>query len=352
MAKTTKYANVLVKISVQRSTLLREEKLKLLSESKNLPDLAGLLRDTTYQEKIMHLTMPLNSRKLERAFNESYIEACIKTVNNAPKTVAPFLEAYIQRFEVENIKALIKTVSSEKSPEERIARIYLTIEDFFDNRALFEGAAKATNLKQLVDDLKETAYASALTVGLNKYNELGTIALFDVLLDKFYFEKLYEAYQGLPKNEKTHAVFYVSIEYDSFILLTLLRGKALGYDEHWLRVAIPNGSFNLSKDTIDALVTADDFGSAFNIAQKSYYGRFFAKATLPEVTLAGAEKAFRKARFDHAVASRVTETFNVGALLAYLTQKEAETYNLIAISVGIETATEPEDIQRALLLAV
>ena len=67
-------------------------------------------------------------------------------------------------------------------------------------------------------------------MGLQNYEENGSTARFDVLLDKVFYEKLYESYKQLPKREKPHVLFYASTENDSFTLLTLLRGKNLNYD--------------------------------------------------------------------------------------------------------------------------
>ena len=81
MTQTTRYASVLAKIGAERSKLLSEAKLKALAESKNLTEFAAQLRDTSYQEQISKLSLPLTSRKLERAFNENLIETYIKIIN-------------------------------------------------------------------------------------------------------------------------------------------------------------------------------------------------------------------------------------------------------------------------------
>ncbi len=86
MNQTTLYAPVLAKIGAERSKLLSEAKLKLLTESRSLTELAVQLRDTSYQEQIAKVPLPLTSRKLERAFHENLIEAYVKIIKNSPKT--------------------------------------------------------------------------------------------------------------------------------------------------------------------------------------------------------------------------------------------------------------------------
>lgn len=350
MAQTTLYAGVLAKIGAERSQLLNETKLRTLTETKSLAELTTQLRETSYQQQIAKIPLLLTSRKLERAFSENLIETYIKIIKNSPKRAAAFLGLYLLRFEVENIKALIKAANANLSPEQKLGKIYSSAEIYLKRRGVIEETAKAPDLRQTVNALKGTEYALALKMGMGSYEEDGSTTCLDVLLDKHFYEKVYDAYISLPRKEKPHAYPYVSLENDGFVLLTLLRGKNLHYDPNWLRLAVPTKNFNLPDETVEAIVTAPDFDSALKITLESHYAHLFAKAQSPEETVANAEKAFNKALFSHAKESRFTEIFNIGAVLAFLTQKEAEVHNLTAVSLGVEVGLKPEDIQRRLLL--
>lgn len=350
MTQTTLYSRVLSKIGAERGKLLSEAKLKTLTESKNLSELAAQLRDTSYQEQLVKVSLPFTSRKLERAFHENLISTYVKIIKNSPKNASKYLWLYLLRFEVENIKALIKATNAKLSLEQKIGRIYLPAEDYLKNRSVIEETAKAPDIKQIVKALKKTDYTLALNMGLQSYEEDGSTTCLDVLLDKTFYEKLHDSYESLPKKEKLHAHFYASTENDSFTLLTLLRGKTLNYDANWLRLAVPPNNFYLDMETVEAMVTATDFESALKIAFESHYAGFFAKAQSPEETVANAEKAFKKAILQHAKASKIPEIFNIGAPLAFMTQKEAEVHNLTALSLGVEAEIKPEDIQHQLLL--
>ena len=296
------------------------------------------------------MPLPLTSCKLERAFNENLIESYAKIVKNSPKNATKYLNLHPLRFEVENIKVLIKATSANLSLEQKLAKIYLSAEDYLKKRVVIEEAAKAPALKQMVNALKSTEYAFTLNTGLQNYEETGSTARLDMLLDKAFYEKLYDRYMLLTKKEKPHAHFYASTENDSFTLLSILRGKTLNYDINWLRLVVPHNSFNLSRETVEALLSAADFESAFKIALESHYAKFFVKAQNPEEAIANSEKAFKRAVFQHAKAMRISESFNIGAPLAFITQKEAEVHNLIALSAGVEAAIKPEEILSQLLL--
>jgi V/A-type H+/Na+-transporting ATPase subunit C len=127
LSQTTLYAGVLAKIGAERSKLLSEAKIKNLAESKDLSAFTAQLRETGYQAQIAKLPLPITSRKLERAFNENLIESYEKLIKNSPKDVTGFIGLHPLRFEVENIKALVKGTNANLSPEQKLAKIYLSV---------------------------------------------------------------------------------------------------------------------------------------------------------------------------------------------------------------------------------
>jgi vacuolar-type H+-ATPase subunit C/Vma6 len=350
VAQTTFYAGVLAKIGAERSKFLSETKLRTLTETKNLTDLTTQLRESSYQQQIAKISQPFTSRKLERAFTENLIETYIKIIKNSPKKVEAFLRLYLFKVEIENIKLLIKATNANLSSEQKLAKIYFSVETFLKRRVIIEEAAKASDLKQTIDSLKSIEYALALKIGMGSYEENGSTTCLDVLLDKHFYEKAYDAYMNLPRKEKPYAFPFMSIENDGFMLLMLLRGKNLHYEPNWLRIAIPIRKYDLTDETVEAIVTATDFDSAHKITLETNYAPFFPKAQSPEETMANAEKALSKTLFLHAKEIRFTEIFNIGAVLAFLTQKESEVHNLTTISLGVEAGLKSEDIQERLLL--
>ena len=350
MSQTTLYAAVFAKIGAEKSKALSEAKIKSLVESKNLASFVSQLRDTSYQAQIAKLPPPLTSRKLERAFNENLVEAYVKMIKNSPKRAADFLSIYVLRFEVENIKTLIKAINGEMGVEEKLARIYFSVEDFLGKRAMLEEAAKATTLRQMQNSIKDSLYTSALSRGMQSYEENGSTSTFDIFLDKVFYDALHDAYEQVPRSQRNHVRFYAATENDSFTILTSLRAKTLNYDASWLRNVVPPKNFKLTSETVDALVMAADFETALKIATETFYGKLFTKAPSAEETLAAAEKAFKRWMFKHAKAATVGEIFNVGAPLSFMILKEAEVRNLIAASAGVEDGVSTEYIQSQMLL--
>jgi V/A-type H+-transporting ATPase subunit C len=350
LSQTTRYAKVLPKIGAERSQLLNETKLRSLTETKNLTEITGYLRESSYQTQISKIALPISSRKLEHALNENLIETYIKIIKNSPKKTAHLLLIYLSRFEIENIKVLIKATNANLTTEEKQAKLYSTIEIYLKKLQLFENISKASTLKQIVTTLRKTEYAPALKMGLQSFEEEGATTCFNVLLDKHYYESLWQVFQDLPKKEKKHAFFYISLEVDIYILLMLLRGKLLEYDLNWLRVAVPGKRIQLPDTLVEDMVCSTDFDSALKLIQRTPYSKYFTKEQTPNETIAKAENEVDKALLEYIKKNRIMEIFNVGVVLSFLLQKKFEIRNLITISLCIEAEKKPEDIVRHLIL--
>jgi V/A-type H+/Na+-transporting ATPase subunit C len=349
LTQTTKYATVLPKLGAERGKLLNENKIKALSEAKNVADIAGQLRDTAYQEQIGRIIPPLTARKLEHAYYENLIETYLKIIKYAPETANRYLNIYLERLEAENVKTLVRTATAGLSAEQRLAKVYISVEKHFGRIAQMEDAAKVNGISQVAAVFKGTDYGAALATGLKSFEESGSTTCLDVFVDKLFYEKLVAAYESLPRREKSHAYFYVSTEVDSFILLTLLRGKNLNYDPNWLRIAIPRCFYDLTKKQVESMVSALNYDAAMKIVEETPYAKYFEHKATPEETIAAAEKAFRKAILQKAKKSVIHETFNVGSTLSFITIKEAEVHNLTALTLGVEGAMKPEAIRNQLL---
>lgn len=349
LTQPERYALVLAKIGAERSKLLSETKIKALCESRSLNDLAAQLRDTSYQDQISKIQFTLTGRKLERAYYETLIQTYIKIIDHSPKNVKVFLSLPLLRFEIEHLKALINWTNSKQNVEQKLAGIYFSVEDYLGNRKVFEEATKASTIHLLVNIFKETKYFPSLHSGLKSYEESGSTVGFNISIDKLFYEKVYDAFNSLPKREKSHAKYYAGIDVDGFTLLTILRAKSLNFDTDFLRAILPMCFFDLTSEEVEKMVSATSFDAALKLIINSSYAKFFVKEETAQETISKAEAAFKRAVIQHAKDTIIRDIFSVGAPLIFMIRKENEAHNLAVIGLGIEAGMKSEEIRSQLL---
>jgi vacuolar-type H+-ATPase subunit C/Vma6 len=235
---------------------------------------------------------------------------------------------------------LIKTTLAKLSSEEKISKIYLPIEDYFHNRVVIEEAVKASTISAVIQAFRTTEYYTSISEGLKKYDETGSIIHFDLLLDRQYFDTYYSVYEKLPKKEQTYARFYASINVDGFLLLAILRGKTLGYDPDWLKVALPNNYFNINERVFISLLYAIDYDTALKIIASTEYKIYFTSTGTPTEIISTAEKALKTAVIQHAKSRVLLDVFNIGAPLSFITLKEDNVHNLTVLALNIDANTK------------
>jgi vacuolar-type H+-ATPase subunit C/Vma6 len=314
-----------------------------------LEEFASELKGTNYGKKLAEVSL-LDTSTFEKVFREDLGEVICKMVQTSPESVSQFLKMLLLRFEHENIKTILRATSIGLTHNEISSKVYMSVEEFLNRSDVITKAAASIDVKSVVETLKTTLYGPLLVIGLRKYEETRSTKLFDVLLDRMFYENLGEEFEGLPKREQKHAFFYVGMKTDSFNLSVILRAKILSYDPQWIRMAIAPKFYSVDGEMIETLLMSDDFESAFNTVKHSSYSKFFVKADTPEETVSLASKAFRTAILKHVKKTKVGDLFNVGVALGLIVQKEVEAYNLTAISLGIEYGWKPDDILRLLVL--
>jgi len=344
------YSNVLVKIGVERSNLLSKEKLQRLTDSNSLTELITELRSTIYGEKLSKLTPPYSTDNLERAFRESFIEVCIKMVKNSPISVSAFLRTYLLKFEHENIKTILRAISIGLPFDDIKNKLYMSVEKFLKREEVMLKAAMALQVKLAVEALQPTIYGPSLSSGLQEYEENGSTKYFDLLLDEMYYEEFGESFRNMPTNEQKLAFYYVSTKTEMFDILTILRAKLLGYDSHWIRVALSRDCYTVSEQAIESMLMAEDFKSAMEVVEQTHYKKLFTKAETPEKTISVAEKALKREIFEHAQTTKIGDPFNVGSVMAFIMRKEIELYNLTMISLGTEYKWKKDELLNRLFL--
>ncbi len=350
MSQSRLYSSVSVKIGAERGRLLAEDSLRGLAQCRSLEEFVSNLGGTAYGEGVAKVESPYSSERLEKAFKENLFDVCFKLVSISPGSISPFLRTCLLRFEHDNIKTILRSVSVGLPHDQILNRVHVSVEEFLGNSEVFMNAVRGINVKGVVDAFESTAYGPVLTSGLRRYEETGAVSVFDILLDRMFHEELSASFADLPTEEQRHASFCVDMRVDGFNLFAILRAKNWGYDPHWIRMATSHHSHNLSREELEALIMADGFESALNLAKKGYYQRFFQDQGSPEEIISNAEWKFAKAMVEHARETRVGDPFNVGAPLGLMTEKEAEVRDLTIIALGIEYGSRSDEIISQLLL--
>jgi V/A-type H+-transporting ATPase subunit C len=343
VTRATAYSQVVVKAGAERSYLIAPEKLGNLAECKNLEELKGLLNKTPYEDALKNVERP-SAKKMQHAFKEELIRVCSKIVHFSPKEIQDFLRIYLSRLEIENLKSILKAKSAKIPYETLIGRLHLSIEEVFGRKDLFIQAAKADDIKGVMEAFKETIYSPILLEGASKYEEAGSTRFFDFALDRAYFDNLLDSFERLPSKDSEIVFSCLGPRIDGYNMLTIIRSKLQNYPSHLTFRAVTHRFYKLSENDVQALVSIESVDSALDLVSHGFYAKFLSRRENIEETLVFFESAIENSIFSRLHKMQIVELFNVATPLGIMMRKEKEVEKLITISSGIEYGWKPENI--------
>lgn len=348
MSRATKYSQVIVKASAERSRLLSREYIRDLAEYKSLNEMISQLRGTVYGH-LLGEAENLTADRLQYLLKEEFVRVYGKILAYSPSEIREMLESYLRYLEVENLEILIRMKSMKAPYESIIDMLHLSVEDILRMKNKFIQAAKANDIKSAIEAFRDTIYESALSEGLRRYEETGSTRFFNFSLSRFYFDNLLESARSLPKEDRDAALILAGIKVDTFNIAAIIRSKILNYPPHLTFWTVTKHFHLLSEEQVRSMVSSDDVNSVLDHVRTTYYGRFLASRRSIEETLMSFERNSEDFILRKIIKKRIAEPFTIASPLDIILRKEAEMKNLILISSGIEFRWKPEDIVSLLI---
>ncbi|HJX22797.1 MAG TPA: V-type ATPase subunit [Candidatus Bathyarchaeia archaeon] len=306
--------------------LIKPDDMKLIRDSRDLNEAIEKIPKSEYGE-IIELTT-FDAAILERIFLERMVERFYFIVNATSRDVQKFFKAYSSRFEMENVKRILRAIHRGKLLEEE--NLIPLMKEF--TLVNFSALMAAKDLKEVVGLLRETDYGH-LTDDFKLYEKFGTTSILEASLDKHYYERLLEIAQKIPN--KTLVNDIIGFEIDLKNLMTILSLKMRGLEQEQIQNRIVERFHKVLEFRIEALMEAlpEDFAHTL---KSSYYAKFAEEmqTTLGSGSWKEGERIFSAKLHDEASEIAARNPYTLGYVLYYLIRCENEAKDLIAVVVS------------------
>ena len=178
-----------------RTHLITLRDLKLLVRAKTSREVSDNLLRTEYGPEISKLpTKEVDAATLEGIFLKTLVERFYFVPREAQGTMQELLNRYCARFEVENIKRIIRQKHGGETVEEPnlipLPREYTLVN--------FPALLNAKDVEEVVSLLRETPYRS-LADKLQPYRETGSTMVLEAALDEIYFGKVWKVVSKMSR---------------------------------------------------------------------------------------------------------------------------------------------------------
>tara|TARA_B100000959_G_scaffold287076_1_gene369177 strand:+ start:1647 stop:2714 length:1068 start_codon:yes stop_codon:yes gene_type:complete len=336
----------MVKSFASRGNLLDSSTIEGLAESKNLDDMLVKLRGTVYADVVSSIEPPLTSNKFEMSFHRHLSQIHHKLMNVTPKN--EMLVAYYLKYIASNLKILLKGRAQNKSDEEISKHLDMYAEELIGRRDLIVKALSAENIEQTITLLENSEFGENVISALDIYKKTSEFQIFDIFIDKAYFDYILSAYK-LKNKDDNRIRDIVSIDIDAYNGLAVLRGKLWNLDSTEIKKFLISPFFDLTERNLKAMMDAESVAESIKVLKGTIYHKIiFTKENVTESIL-GIEDGFQLMGYRRAFNPFLWDIDGTSIALGAIKLTELEMKNLSIIAFGVEHHLGTKDIMSKII---
>ncbi len=314
-------------------------------------EIARFMEETEYDEEINRMGSRYSGVDLiEYALNRNLARHFADVLRFAEGGLYDLIARYLRKFDVWNVKTVIRGLYSDATPEEIRSDLILAGElDAGDVDELID----AGDVEGVVEALEGTVFEAGLESALADFEATNSLVPIENAVDRAFYENLLSGLGGESGEVDAATELYVEFlqaEVDFLNIRNALRTVGTGADLDPGDYYIDGGRLFSAAELTQIGSNADELVGR---VRESRYGDELDEA------LAGLAEAESLVEFENATeralltyADRLSSRYplSVCPVLAYVIAKEREVNNIRAVARGKEAGLDPEEIQEELVL--
>jgi V/A-type H+-transporting ATPase subunit C len=341
------YAYSNSRIQVMSSRIIPEDKLKEMIEASSLAEVVAALETTEYSPYLREM-MEERSEAIERALNRHTADAYREVATMVPLNLKKILVILLRKWDVYNIKLILRGVYAQRSPDDIRADLVSVGE--LDPSKINE-LAEARSLEEVVSNLDGTPY-SHLIESLQLFDQTRNLTVLEAKLDNILYEDAWKDATSQPLDENLLALKnYLATNIDVVNLKFVFRAKKDGLSAGSIESYLVRGG-GLQESLIKGILEVDSVDNVVAALEVTKYYQPVLGA-VPEYESTGSILSIELALDGYLVKVgkdiSITQPFGIGPAIGYLSMKEMEIRNVRTLARGIEAGLSPDEIRNLIM---
>ncbi len=342
---TANYAYVTARVRAKKASLLPPETWpKLLARDSF--EIARFLQENGYKDEVDALSSTYSgSRLVERATRDGLAARYREILSYCEGSLRTMVSLYLQRYDVYNVKTILRGKFSGASNEEITDALVPAGEI---TPAKFDAVIRGEKFDDVLASLADTPYGKVAAAAA-KGKTLRNLVDIETAIDQEYFRLLVDA---LPANSRANRAFlnFIRREVDIMNLRTLFRLRAAGVAE-FEQYMVPGG-LEVKADRAARIVRAGNDELMTEIGNLAIGSRLEGgvREWLDTGNLNPAMLALDKTLIEESDDFSHRNPLSILPIIDYILRKRREVDNLRIIATGKETDL-PEDVIKELIVA-
>jgi len=324
-----------------KGKLIGKEQLESFLGAPDAKTIASALSGTVYAK---HLRDSADLPQIEHGLKQDLVLSYIKLLMFLRGRSARFVEALLGRFELLNLKSIIRSLARTSGEEGSVEPFIFSLGRY--HTIPIDEALEADDLEDCIALMKKTPFARPLEIGYQQYAEEGKLFLLELALDLDYYDRLWKAMDDLGMVDKLNAAKLLGIQYDTSNIVWILRFREY-YDlspEQIFQYIIPHG-WRIRGKLFWEVADESDIAGAIVKRKVSPYDEILSSVDRVDGSLIlGIELSLLRYRYRESLKMFMKYPLQSAQLIAFFTCKEMEIRDIITILSGVQMELPQERI--------
>ncbi len=331
--------------------LSRAAHARTLSEFKQIisPNFPELLQKDQYR----------SLGEIHRLFQSNLSSCFFKIIRNSPEQDHDFLEIFLMKFEIQNIKTILRAKVLNLKSEQIKDDINFLVEEFLGRDELFKQALNAPRIEDVIRLFENSGslYTPYLKNGYQQETKTKSLAFFDLFLDKAQIVRFWDEFDRLSWENQGLIKPFLLLFTEYYNLISIFRGKIWNFDQKTLEELIFPRYYQTNKVIIEQLISIKTIDELiFTITRKRFPHRidFFDIPTKEKPTGTDVAHNIKKTFYKKAIQfinRNKGFRLNIVMPVSLFLEKKFEIQDLKMISTGIDYGLKPSSlVENSILL--
>ena len=344
------YAAISARVRAMYSSLLSPQDFARLSDSPDIPTLISQLKTTAYGPYLENLKeKDQTPQKLDLAIKGRLADSYRSVIQMAPEHARPILKRLYRYFEVQNLKAILRSVIIDPTWE-RVQDVLFPMGEMtvLPAQAMLESGSVGA----AIELLQNTPYYDTLSFAMKRYSAEQNLFPLEVALDLYYWRQLWQEAKKLTGQDGVQASKIIGSLMDVNNLMWVIRYKVYHglSEEEIINYTLPFG-YHVRDEDVRAIAAGADLST---VVGRVFPGIPDLNVLLedPRRGLPLLEVILKRRLMEQCLSAFIGNPFHIGVPLAFLILGNLEVQDLTVLIEAKSSQMPEEEYQPFMLRAV
>lgn len=257
------YAYTYIKIGVLKQIIIPPKEIKKLEKIEDIKEFINIIKPYYPNLEVNEYTIT----EIEKELYHINIKLIGKIISYSPSNLRAFLQDYLLKYEIMNLKQVILGIILGRSLEEKKENINFLVQKYLDREEFMNDLVKLSSLEELRLFLRNTRYYKAVREGLLYFQNKKEILVLESFLDQIYYQNLVRKRRNLNTYERMMIVLFTHYITEIYNIKIIYRGILNNIDRNLLSQFLVDSSLFLDLNDLNSLLNQSnitDFFKLFN----------------------------------------------------------------------------------------